>query len=68
MAGGGIRGGQVFGASDKIGAYPTSDPVLPEDLLATVYHALGIDPHTLIHDQQDRPFTLVDGAPILALL
>jgi len=68
MAGGGIQGGQVFGASDKIGAYPAADPVLPEDLLATVYHCLGIDPHTLIEDQQARPFTLVEGDPILRLL
>lgn len=68
MAGGGIRGGQVFGASDKIGAYPASDPVLPEDLLATLYHSLGINPQTLIHDQQERPFSLAEGAPILGLL
>ena len=68
MAGGGIRGGQVLGASDRIAAYPASDPVPPEDLLATLYHCLGVDPHTLIHDQQDRPYALADGHPILALL
>ncbi|WP_406699376.1 DUF1501 domain-containing protein [Singulisphaera sp. Ch08] len=68
MAGGGIRGGQVFGASDKIGAYPASDPVLPEAIVATLYHALGIDPQTLLHDQQERPFTLAEGNPIHALL
>lgn len=68
LAGGGVQGGQVFGASDKIGAYPASDPVLPEDVLATVYHSLGIDPHTWIQDQQARPFPLVEGTPIRALL
>ena len=68
MAGGGIKGGRVHGASDRIAAYPAADPVTPEDLLATLYHDLGVDPHSLIHDQQDRPFPLADGHPILGLL
>lgn len=67
LAGGGLRGGQVLGASDKIAAYPASDPVTPEDLLATLYHCLGIDPRTLIHDQLGRPFPLANGTPLLAL-
>ena len=67
LAGGGIRGGRVFGASDRIGAYPTTVPVSPQDLLATMYHCLRIDRHTLIHDLQDRPFPLVEGTPILTL-
>ena len=44
LAGGGIRGGQVYGSSDKIAAYPKDNPVSPEDFLATIYHALGLDP------------------------
>ncbi len=68
LAGGGIRGGQVYGASDKIGAYPASDPVTPQDLIATVYHGLGVDPHALIHDQQGRPYVLADGRPLLSLM
>jgi hypothetical protein len=68
MAGGGIKGGQVYGASDRVAAFPSSDPVSPEDLLATIYHRLGVDPHALIHDQQDRPFPLADGQPILGLM
>jgi hypothetical protein len=67
LAGGGLRGGQVLGASDKIAAYPAADAVLPEDLLATVYHSLGIPPRTLIHDRLGRPFPLVDGQPLLTL-
>ena len=43
LAGGGIRGGQVYGASDRQAAYVKDNPVSPEDLLATMYHALGID-------------------------
>src|SRR4051794_2116992 len=68
MAGGGIKGGQVLGSSDKIAAFPASDPVTPGDLIATLYHCLGVDPQTLIHDIQDRPYVLADGAPLHALL
>jgi uncharacterized protein (DUF1501 family) len=68
MAGGGIRGGQVLGASDKMAAYPAADPVTPEELIATLYHCLGVDPHTIIHDLQNRPLPLVDGEPIRRLL
>ena len=68
MAGGGIKGGQVLGASDKLAAYPAADPVTPEDIIATLYHALGVDPRLTIFDRQDRPFRLVDGEPLLKLL
>jgi hypothetical protein len=68
MAGGGIKGGQVYGASDRIAAYPALDAVTPEDLIATIYDRLGVDPQTLIHDQQDRPFPLADGRPIAGLV
>jgi len=63
MAGAGIQGGQVYGASDKLGAYPSENPVGPEDFVATIYHMLGIDPHTELHDQQNRPFQLTKGNP-----
>jgi hypothetical protein len=68
LAGGGIHGGHVYGASDKLAAYPASNPVSPEDLMATLYTCLGIDPHTLIYDQQHRPYPLVDGKPVQGLL
>ncbi len=68
LAGGGIRGGQVHGSSDKAAAYPASDPVTPGDLIATLYHCLGVDPRTLIRDFQDRPYVLADGAPLATLL
>ncbi|MGH7199457.1 MAG: DUF1501 domain-containing protein, partial [Planctomycetaceae bacterium] len=58
---------QVYGASDKIAAYPTRDPVRPEDLIATVYHALGIDPNGVILDPQNRPHHITDGRPVTAL-
>src|SRR5262245_26766548 len=48
LAGGGIRGGQVYGKTDKIAAYPTDSPVSPDDFLATIYHAMGVDPAAMI--------------------
>ena len=68
LAGGGIRGGMVHGASDRIGAYPTTPPVRPQELMATVYHCLGIDPHTTIYDLMQRPLTLMEGEPVRAIL
>jgi hypothetical protein len=68
LAGGGIKGGQVWGASDKTGAYPASNPVSPEELTATLYHLLGVDPHALVYDGQGRPFRLVEGDPLKPLL
>ncbi len=67
FAGGGIRGGTVFGASDEHAAYPTDDPVSPEDVLATIYHGLGIAPETEIHDGLGRPYRVVEGRPIRRL-
>ncbi len=67
LAGGGIRGGQVLGASDRIGAYPTSNPVSPQDLMATLYHCLGLDPHAQIYDVQQRPYALVEGEAVASL-
>jgi hypothetical protein len=68
LAGGGIRGGIAHGASDRIGAYPATPPVRPQDLMATVYHCLGIDPHTTIHDLQQRPLALMEGEVVRGLL
>jgi hypothetical protein len=68
VAGGGVRGGHVFGASDRMAATVTSDPISPEDLLATLYRVVGIDPQTTIHDLQGRPFPLVSGKPVEGLL
>ena len=67
LAGGGIRGGQVYGATDKIAAYPSDKPVSPEDYLATIYHAMGLDPHSEMIDKENRPHRLVDGMPVLGL-
>lgn len=67
MAGGGIQGGRVHGASDKTGSYPHDSPCRPDDITATVFHALGFDPTTHIHDQLARPLPISAGKPILPL-
>jgi uncharacterized protein (DUF1501 family) len=67
LAGGGVRGGSVYGASDKIGAYPASDPVTPGDLAATLFWRFGLDPAAHIHDVTGRPYRLADGEPIRKL-
>ena len=68
MAGAGIRGGQVIGASDKDGAYPATVPITGGDLTATIFHLLGIDPAGVFHDREDRPHPLTKGGPIADLL
>jgi hypothetical protein len=67
FSGGGVRGGQTYGRSDRIAAYPTENPVSPEDVLATMYHALGIRSDAEVHDREGRPVRICDGRAITAL-
>ncbi len=67
LAGGGIRGGQVYGSSDAHAAWPKTNPVLPEDVIATTYHALGIPQHGLIYDRERRPHRICEGRPLVEL-
>jgi hypothetical protein len=64
LAGGGIAGGTVVGSSDKIGAFPASQPQTPENLAATIYHALGIPSVAVFHDALERPHQIYHGEPI----
>ena len=65
FAGGGVRGGTVVGTSDRFAAEPVEHPVGPPDIVATLYHALGLPPDTLMDDPlTSRPMTLCDGKPI----
>jgi hypothetical protein len=69
LAGAGVRSGCVHGVSDKQGAYPKDHPVSPGDLVATVYHLLGIDPEQTAADQTGRPIPIAHGGrPIRAIL
>jgi len=67
LAGGGIKRGFVHGKSDRTAAYPDESPVTPEELAATIYHALGIDPRTELIAPQGRPIALCTGEPVLPL-
>jgi hypothetical protein len=68
LAGGGIKGGVVHGASDEIGAYPRSGRVAPEDLTATIMHCLGFTPDTEFFDVQGRSHALSRGQVIQSIL
>jgi hypothetical protein len=58
LAGGGIRGGQVFGASDKFAEYPDQHPVTPSDIAKTIHHSMGIE-EVIVEDNQGRPYDLL---------
>ncbi|NBO93594.1 MAG: DUF1501 domain-containing protein [Planctomycetia bacterium] len=67
LAGGGIRGGQVYGTSDKRAEYPADNPVAPEHIARTIYHAMGIDDLHAV-DREGRPFHLMEeGRPLTEL-
>ena len=65
LAGAGIARGRVVGSSDRNGAFVREDPVSPKDILCTLYHLLGIDPHTMIPDRLGRPLPLVAEGRVL---
>lgn len=65
VAGGGFRAGHVHGASDRIGSRPSLSPLTPADLLATVYHALGVDPALELRDKLERPFQVCPWGQIV---
>jgi len=68
LAGGGVKRGHVHGESDKTASYPAKDPVRPDDLAATIYHLLGIDPHTEVHNTVNRPVLIADGQPVMGVI
>jgi hypothetical protein len=68
FAGGGVKGGRVIGSSDKIGAYPATDPQKPENMAATIYRALGLPDTIAWKDSFDRPHHVFQGEPIRGLM
>jgi arylsulfatase A-like enzyme len=68
LAGAGIPGGRVYGASDRRGAYPADLPVTPPDLAATVLHLLGVPHDVEVRDRLNRPLRACHGSPIPALV
>ena len=67
MAGAGIRRGALYGKSDATASSPVEDPVHPKEILATIYHALGIKPSTMVLNHLDQPRELVQAKPIVEL-
>jgi hypothetical protein len=67
LAGGGVRGGQVHGSSDRLGAYPADKPVSPADLTATIYHGLGVAPDWTMQDREGRRVALTEGSAVTSL-
>ena len=67
FAGGGVRGGQVYGETDRFGEYPAEKPLTPSDVTRTVYHAMGVDDLAAI-DREGRPFQLLDKGRALTEL
>jgi uncharacterized protein (DUF1501 family) len=68
FAGGGVKGGNVIGSSDKLGGYPASDPQKPENMGASIYKALGVPQDMLWYDSLDRPNRIYFGEPIPGLM
>ena len=67
IAGAGIKRGNVHGKSDATGSAPVENPVHPGELLATIYHAFGIDPETMVMNHLNQPRELVKAKPVLDL-
>lgn len=67
VAGAGIRRGAVYGKSDATASAPVEDPVHPTELLATIYHAVGINPQTIVYNHLNQPRELVKAEPVTAL-
>jgi hypothetical protein len=67
LAGAGLPQGNIYGATDDLGGYVTDRPITPGQLAATVFHALGIDPHTEVETMLARPHVLSEAQPVLGL-
>ncbi len=68
LAGGGVKRGFRYGASDRDGAFPDSGAVRPDDIAATIFSLMGISPETLMHDALNRPFAITSGVPIAGVM
>ncbi len=68
LLGGGFKQGLIYGTSDKTGAFPASDPLIPGDIVSTMYHCLGLRHDREIHDATNRPFRLVPTGDVVDAL
>jgi hypothetical protein len=65
FAGAGVHGGKVVGATDKEGSVAIDRPVRPADVACTIYNALGIDPHKMLHSPEGRPVQILDEGHVV---
>jgi len=68
VAGAGVRRGLVYGRSDATASAPLENPVHPKDLLATMYHSIGLDPHTIVYNHLNQPREMVQGDVVGGIL
>ena len=68
LAGGGVQGGRAIGSSDKLGAFPATDPQTPENFAATIYSSLGLPETVTWPDDLGRPHHVYHGEPIRGLM
>jgi hypothetical protein len=68
IAGAGVKRGLVWGKSDKTGSAPVESPVHPRELLATIYHSVGIDPGTMVYNHLNQPRELVQAEAVTGIL
>ena len=68
LAGGGVQGGSIYGSSDEHAMYPAEHPVRPDDLAATIFYLMGIDPGTEVMDVSNRPLMISQGNPVLDII
>lgn len=68
IGGAGVKRGFVWGKSDKTASAPVENPVHPRELLATIYHSVGIDPATIVYNHLNQPRELVQGEPVTGIL
>jgi hypothetical protein len=68
LAGAGVKRGALYGQSDATGSAPASDPVRPEDLLATIYHSVGVAPDSIVYNHLNQPRELVKGRAVTGLM
>ena len=68
IAGAGLKRGFVYGKSDKTASAPVENPVHPTELLATIYHSVGIKPDTIVYNHLNQPRELVKGEPVTGIL
>lgn len=68
LAGGGVQGGSIYGTSDEHAMYPAEHPVRPDDLAATMFYLMGIDPGTEVMDVSNRPLMISQGSPIMDIV